>query len=64
VDSVARSALEDLVRGYIGPGDAQQAVLDAIETKIGHPSARDQARYLAAFGRGLTVVPELDAYIK
>jgi hypothetical protein len=64
VDAVARSAAEDLVLGYIGPGDAQQAILDAIETKIGHPSAREQARYLSAFGYGLTLVPELDAYIK
>ena len=64
VNAVAQSAAEDLAHGYIGPGDAQQATLDAVETQIGHPSARDQDRYLAAFGQGLTVVPELDGYLK
>jgi hypothetical protein len=64
VDAVARSAAEDTLRGYIGTGDAQQAILDAIETKIGHPSAGEQARYLSAFGQELAFVPQLDGYLR
>ncbi len=64
VDAVVQSATENLIRGYIGPGDAQQATLDAVETKIGSPEADDQAHYLAEFGHGLTRLPELNGYLK
>lgn len=64
VDAVARAAFDNAAHGYVKPSDAQQAVLDAIGTKIGHPAPAERARYLSAFGRQLESVPKLDAHLE